>query len=78
MTEEQTAAQAVLEDWRITIRELDTLEDFNAKLPELKAAPKAAQALFAIAAKEKGYVADKKAGAYVAAAANQSQEKVAA
>jgi len=76
MTEEQSAAQAVLEDWRVTIRELDTLDDFNGKLPELKQAPKAAQALFAAAAKEKGYVADKKAGAYVAA--NQPQEKVAA
>jgi hypothetical protein len=76
MTEEQSAAHAALEDWRALIRELDSIEDFNAKLPELKAAPKAAQALFAAAAKDKGYVADKKAGAYVAA--NQSQEKAAA
>lgn len=76
MTAEQSAAQAVLDDWRIVIRELETLDDFNGKLPELKAAPKAAQAMFASAAKEKGFVADKKAGAYVAA--NQPQEKAAA
>jgi hypothetical protein len=76
LTEEQAAAHAALEDWRAVIRELNSVEDFNAKLPELKAAPKAAQALFAAAAKEKGYVADKKAGAYTAA--NQAQEKAAA
>ena len=65
MTEEQTHAQQVLEDWRNTIRDLESVDDFNGKLEELKKAPKAAVALFAAAAKEKGYTADKKAGVYV-------------
>lgn len=78
MTEEQAAAQAVLEDWRVIIRELADVSDFNDKLPGVKQAPKAAQALFAEAAKHKGYTFDAKAKQYVAPAANQSQEKAAA
>jgi hypothetical protein len=65
MTEEQAKAQAELEAWRATIHKLESLDDFNGKLGDLKTAPKAAQALFAAAAVEKGYKADKKAGKYV-------------
>lgn len=66
MTEEQAAAQEVLESWRKTIAKLETLDEFNAKLEDLKSAPKAAIALFAAAAVAKGFHADKKAGRYVA------------
>lgn len=65
LTEEQTKAQEVLEAWRATIAKLETLDDFNAKLNDLREAPKAAMALFAAAAKGKGYSPDKKAGCYV-------------
>lgn len=66
MTEEQAEAQKVLDGWRETISKLESLDDFNGRLESLKTAPKAAQALFATAAKAKGYSADKKAGKYVA------------
>lgn len=66
MTEEQAKAQTVLEDWRAVIAELREADDFNDKLTGVKAAPKAAQALFAAAATEKGLAFDKKAGKYVA------------
>lgn len=65
MTEEQRTAQEQLESWRVAIAKLESLDDFNGKLGDLKTAPKAAQALFAAAAVEKGYKADKKAGKYV-------------
>lgn len=71
MTEEQAAAQEVLESWRKTIAKLETLDDFNNKLEDLKSAPKAAIALFATAAVAKGFHADKKAGKYVAKAEEQ-------
>lgn len=66
MTEEQAEAQAVLENWRAIIAELKTADDFNDKAASIKSAPKAAQALFAHAAKERGLVADTKAKKYVA------------
>jgi hypothetical protein len=64
MTEEQIQAQQELEAWREAIAALNTAADFNAKLPDLKNAPKAAQSLFATAAREKGLKANKEAGAY--------------
>jgi hypothetical protein len=72
MTEEQAEAQAVLENWRAIIAELKTADDFNDKAAAIKAAPKAAQALFAHAAKECGLIADKKAGKYIEAAESVS------
>ena len=66
MTEDQRQAQEVLETWRAIIAELQTADDFNDKASAIKAAPKAAQALFAAAAKDKGLVADAKAKKYVA------------
>lgn len=66
LTEEQAKAQAVLDDWRGVISKLESVDDFNAKLEDLRQAPKAAQALFATAAVAKGFHADKKAGKYVA------------
>jgi hypothetical protein len=71
LTEEQAAAQEVLESWRAIIRELNTADDFNDKAEAIKAAPKAAQALFVAAAKERGLVADPKAKKYVAKAPAQ-------
>lgn len=64
MTEEQAKAQEVLETWRVIIGELETAENFNEKLAAVKQAPKAAQALFAEAAKGKGFVFDAKAKEY--------------
>jgi hypothetical protein len=66
MTEEQRQAQEALEGWRKTIAELKTADDFNSKAEAIKAAPKAAQALFGAAAREAGLVADAKAKKYIA------------
>lgn len=66
MTEAQREAQEVLETWRNIIANLADAEDFNDKLAGVKAGPKAAQALFAAAATEKGLTFDKKAGKYAA------------
>lgn len=66
LTEEQAAAQEVLESWRAIIAGLKDAADFNDKLVGVKKAPKAAQALFNKAATEKGLSFDKKAGQYVA------------
>lgn len=66
LTEEQSEAQALLESWRVIVKNLATVEDFNDKLAGVKLAPKAAQALFAIAAKDRGFTFDAKAGAYAA------------
>jgi hypothetical protein len=67
LSEEQQVAQALIAEWRETIAGLDSVETFNTTLPLIKNAPKAAQALFADAAKEKGYTYSKKSGAYEAA-----------
>jgi hypothetical protein len=64
LTEEQAAAQQVLEDWRAIIGELETPEHFNEKLTAVKQAPKAAQALFAESAKARGLVFDAKSKQY--------------
>jgi hypothetical protein len=64
MTEEQAAAQEVLEGWRTVIGAMETAEHFNEKLEAVKGAPKAAQALFAHAATAKGLTFDKKAAQY--------------
>ena len=65
MTAEQSKAHAELEKWRETIHALETADDFNGQAGAIKTAPKAAQALFAHAAKDKGLVADAKAKKYV-------------
>lgn len=78
MTEEQAAAQEVLEGWRSVIGELDTPEHFTEKYEAVKKAPKAAQALFSAAVQEKGYVFDKATKSYAAPAANEDQQKAAA
>jgi hypothetical protein len=74
MTEEQSKAQEVLEGWRTVIGEMTEAEHFNEKLSAVKQAPKAAQALFAAAATEKGYTFDKKAGKYLAPATAEAAE----
>lgn len=66
MTEEQAKAHEVLEGWRTVISQMETAEHFNEKLAAVKQAPKAAQALFAAAATDKGLTFDKKAGVYTA------------
>lgn len=68
MTEEQAAAQAELEGWRDVIASLDGADAFNEKSEAVQKAPKAAQALFGRAAKEKGLEYDKKAGKFIAKA----------
>jgi hypothetical protein len=77
LTEEQIQAQEVLEGWRVIINELREPEHFTEKYEAVKKAPKAAQALFAAAVTDKGYVFDKGSKSYKAAA-NESQEKAAA
>lgn len=64
LTAEQAEAQKVLEGWRERIAGLGSAEDFNGALNDVKAAPKAAQAMFADAAKVNGLTFDKKAGQY--------------
>jgi hypothetical protein len=82
MTAEQSAAQAILEDWRLKIRELADVDAFNAAYPEVKKAPKAAQALFAAEVVARGYTFDGKTKQYSAPAqqepANESQQQEAA
>lgn len=79
MTEEQAKAQELLEGWRTVIRELSEPEHFTEKYEAVKKAPKAAQALFAAAVTDKGYVFDKATKSYRAEpAANEAQEKAAA
>ena len=65
LTEEQREAQAVLEQWRATVRDLAAAEDFNAMLAAVKQQSKAVQAMFAERAKECGLVFDKKAAMYI-------------
>jgi hypothetical protein len=67
LTEEQIAAQALIEEWRGKIGELKTAEQFNAQLASVKEQPKAVQALYAHAAEAAGLVFDKKAAQYAAA-----------
>lgn len=69
MTEEQSAAQEVLEGWRNVIGQMETAEHFNEKLTAVKQAPKAAQALFATAATARGLAFDSKAKRYEPATA---------
>jgi hypothetical protein len=75
MTEEQSKAQEVLEGWRTVIQQMTEADHFNEKLEAIKGAPKAAQALFAAAAKDKGYVADKKLHKYVPKAEHAEARK---
>jgi hypothetical protein len=67
LTAEQAELQQRMETWRLAIADLDDVDGFNATLPEVQKQPKAIQALFARAAKARGYVFDKKAGAYAKA-----------
>ncbi len=64
LTAEQAEAQKVLEGWRARIAGMGSADDFNKALAEVKEAPKAAQAMFADAAKVNGLTFDKKAGIY--------------
>ena len=64
LTEEQAAAQQVLVQWRERIAGMGSAEDFNGALAEVKLAPKAAQAMFADAAKVNGLAFDAKAKQY--------------
>jgi hypothetical protein len=75
LTEEQAAAQVALEAWRVTIKGLPDVEAFNAKLPDVKMAPKAAQALFAAEAVARGFAFDKKSGHYTPPKAEQKAEE---
>lgn len=69
LTVEQAEAQKVLEVWRERIAGLGSAEDFNGALSDVKLAPKAAQAMFADAAKVNGLIFDKKTGQYAEAVA---------
>ena len=67
LTEEQAAAQQVLVQWRERIAGMGSAEEFNGALSEVKLAPKAAQAMFAEAAKVNGLKFDAKAKQYTEA-----------
>ena len=69
LTADQAEAQKVLEGWRTRIAGLGSADDFNGALAEVKNAPKAAQAMFADAAKVNGLIWDKAAGKYAEAVA---------
>ena len=69
LTESQREAQTVIEQWRETIADLSAADDFNAKLPDVKEAPRVVQSLFADAAKARGLTFDKKAKQYAIAEA---------
>lgn len=66
LTEEQTKAQEHLAEWREMIDAMESAGDFNKAIVTAKTEPTAVRALLAAAATAKGYVFDKKAGAYVA------------
>jgi hypothetical protein len=67
LTAEQVKAQELIESWRVRIRDLLAVEDFNGQIAEVKKQPKAVQALFAARAQELGFEFDKKVAAYVEA-----------
>lgn len=64
LTEEQIAAQELLATWRESIQAMESAQDFNTALEQVKKQPKAVQALFNEAAKAKGLVFDQKTKAY--------------
>ena len=66
LTEEQTAAQTVLEGWRTRVGAMKTDEDFNSAMEEIKTAPPAARAMFVAEVAQAGFVFDKAASKYVA------------
>lgn len=66
-TEAQREAAERLEQWREAIELLETVDDFNGKLADIKGQPRPIQQLFASAAKAKGLDFDKTAGKYVQA-----------
>lgn len=69
LTADQAEAQKLLEGWRARIAGMGSADDFNGALAEVKTAPKAAQAMFADAAKVNGLIWDKSAGKYAEAVA---------
>jgi hypothetical protein len=64
MTEEQIAMQVLIGNWRQQIAEMTTPANFNDAIPAVKKQPTVVQAMFADAAKAKGYAFDKAAGKY--------------
>lgn len=66
LTEEQRQAQAEMEKWRTSVADVEGVEAINALVAEAKDAPRAVKALIHDRATKLGFVADKKAGAYVA------------
>ncbi|QEE24553.1 ATP-binding protein [Rhodanobacter glycinis] len=64
LTEDQRAAQAQTDEWRIAIEGYASVEEFNTALPEVKDQSVAVKALFNRAAEARGYRFDKKAGEY--------------
>lgn len=69
LTESQREAQVVIDHWRTTIADLAAADDFNAKLSDVKEAPRVVQSLFADAAKARGLTFDKKTKQYAIAEA---------
>lgn len=69
LTEEQRAAQAELEKWRITLADVEDADGLNALADKIKGASRAVKVLVSDRAAKLGLVADKTAGCYVAKAA---------
>ncbi len=61
---EQKEAQSLLSEWAETIRDLETADEFNALLGELREAPKTIKAMAAQRAKDLGFVFDKSSSLY--------------
>lgn len=65
LTEEQIAAQALLESWRTRVAAMKTADDFNSAMEEIKTAPPAARAMYVAEVALAGFVFDKAAGRYI-------------
>lgn len=69
LTEEQRAAQVVVEKWRTSLQDVEDAAGINSLIPAAKEAGKAVSALLNDRAVKLGLVFDKAAGAYTDAAA---------
>lgn len=65
LSEEQRAAQQLMEEWTAEIEKLTTTEQFNGQIEHVKSLPKPLQAVFNAAAKKHGFHFDKESKKYV-------------
>lgn len=65
LTDEQQAAQALLNKWRDAVQDVEDVDAVNALLPEMKDQPQAVKALLMERAKTLGFTFDAKAKAFI-------------